>query len=172
MTQVPEEIKTLLSEMFNQSDRAAAVVAASVLDELLRKALLSFLLESSKADELLFGVYKPLSSLKAKTDVALLLGLISPDECADLNTIRQIRNDFAHKFDILTFSTTGISLLCGKLNGFRKTNPPAGLTPTSADVFKFSVTVLAYRLHHLSVTLPRVSGYKSLSDAITQPNSG
>ena len=166
MIQPSEDFTRLITEMFAQSDRASAVVAASVLDELLERCLVRFLREDKKAKELMFGVYKPMSSFKAKTDLAYFLNLLSIEERSDLDTIRRIRNDFAHKFDTLTFSSPGIEALCKQLLGFRRTNPPEGMNLSPLDTFRFCVTLLAHRLDRLSKVIPRVTGYQTLSESL------
>lgn len=166
MIQPSPDFTQLITEMFAQSDRASAVVAASVLDELLERCLVRFIREDKKAKELMFDVYKPMSSFKAKTDLAYFLSLLSHDERSDLDTIRRIRNDFAHKFDTLTFSSPGIETLCTQLVGFRRTNPPAELKLSPLDTFRFCVTLLAGRLDHLSKVIPRITDYQALSESL------
>lgn len=153
--------------MFDQSERASAIVAATILDELLEQCLTRFLREDKKLKEWVFDVYKPLSSLKAKTDLAYLLGILSSDERSDLDIIRKIRNDFAHQFDTITFASPNIGTLCGKLKSVIKTNPPPGLQMSPLDVFRVCTGILAYRLSALAVELPRVT---SLYTPLKPPN--
>jgi DNA-binding MltR family transcriptional regulator len=154
MPEPSNEVKQLIDEMFKQSHRAAAVVAAAVLDQLLKRCLQAFLREDAKG---LFGAYKPLSSLKAKSDVAYALGILSEDEFVDIDIIRDIRNTFAHDFAIGTFSSEQIVQRCKKLRGFAKTNPPPGIEISFLDQFRFCTTLLAYRLDYLSTVMPRLT---------------
>lgn len=61
-----------------ESDRSSAILAASFLEEILEKAIKSFLIEDQFADTLFRG-HSPLSTFSAKIDVAYALGLITKD---------------------------------------------------------------------------------------------
>jgi DNA-binding MltR family transcriptional regulator len=160
------DFKKLVSEMFAQSDRASAVVAAAVLDQLLERCLIQFLRHDKRGKDWLFGVYKPLSSLKAKTDLAHLLGVITEEERVELDIVRQVRNDFAHKFDTLTFKDAKVQQLCGRLKALDNVGIPPNMKFSPLDSFRFSVTTLAYRLDRLSQTLPRVNDFPALQEAL------
>jgi len=160
MNNPSDEIKSLIAEMFDQSDRATAIVAATIIDELLGRCLLGFMREDKQAKELLLNVYKPLSSLKAKTDLAYMLGLLTDDERSDIEIIRKIRNDFAHKFDNRLFTTPDVKALCGKMLGFKNSNPPKEMPPISGiDLYRFCATKLTYRLNKIANDVSRVTSF-------------
>ena len=81
-----------------ESDRAAAILGAALLDAVLEELLLDVMVEGVKRDEIFEGT-APLSSFSAKIRIAYSLGLISAQERRDLDRIRKIRNDFAHSLD-------------------------------------------------------------------------
>lgn len=90
-------------ELSGESDRAAAIVGASLLDHLLESMLKQALVaHPTKAAEM-FGGRGILGSLGAKIDMAFLLGLISEDVGSSLDRVREIRNEFAHGHEQLTF---------------------------------------------------------------------
>jgi DNA-binding MltR family transcriptional regulator len=96
ITQISEDLK-------KESDRAAAVLAASFLETQL-EALLKKVLIDHKSRDSMFGVYAPLGSFSAKISAAFLMGLIPEDIYKDLNLIRKIRNEFAHRYENLAFN--------------------------------------------------------------------
>ena len=91
------------------SARSFALVAASMLDELVKQLLVAHLLPPTGRDSLFGGPHAPLGSFSARIDLSHRIGLISPRLARDLHLIRRIRNDFAHSFDDLSFSTPEIA---------------------------------------------------------------
>jgi hypothetical protein len=93
------------SEHFGkESDRAAVILAAAMLEHALEVLLKSRLVPSpTQGDSLFEGAYAPLASFSAKIDVAFRIGLIAPAFARDLHLIRKIRNDFAHNVTGCTF---------------------------------------------------------------------
>jgi len=86
-----------------ESDRASAILASSFLDNCLENFLKEKLADHKIKDNLFKG-YGPLSSFSARTDIALLLGLIPEHIYQDLKIIRKIRNEFAHSTEQISFS--------------------------------------------------------------------
>lgn len=107
------DIEAFASRLAEESDRACGVLGAALLDarleDLFRRKL------QHEHDELL-GPSRPLGSFSARIRLASSLCWIDADTTSDLNTIRSIRNDFAHSFDhALAFSDRSISDRCGNL---------------------------------------------------------
>jgi hypothetical protein len=100
-------ITKITNELKKESDRAAAVLAASFLETQL-ETLLKKVLINHKDRDLMFGAFAPLGSFSAKISVAFLIGLIPEDIYKDLNVIRKIRNEFAHKYDTLAFDLSPV----------------------------------------------------------------
>lgn len=94
-----------------ESDRSAAILTASFIDDLLSEMLQAFLIEDKEVKNLFKG-YSPLSSFSARIDVAYALGLITAEMKADLNVIRKIRNHFAHHWDNTGFEIAPVSDFC------------------------------------------------------------
>ena len=88
-------------ELQNESPRAAVIIAGAFLESQLRDLLSSFLVDDPKVVGELLGSDKkadrPLSTFSSRTKAAYCLGLISRSIYDDLETIRKIRNKFAHK---------------------------------------------------------------------------
>jgi len=99
-----DQVYGVLAELQAQTDRGAAIIAASVLDEMLEVLLLKRLCPlSNKHYEALFNRMAPLSSFSAKIEMAFALGLLSENGCGQLHTIRDVRNKFAHRIEALSF---------------------------------------------------------------------
>jgi len=145
-----EEITEWFSTASNLSQRAIAVMAAADLDQELDTLLRAFFIDNTKlADELLSGI-GPLTTLHARIDVAFALGLISDREKYNLDLIRRIRNEFAHRrgFDI-SFDTPEIRSRCLELQPPKEINGLYSKTNEARDrfieTFRFLLMVLIYR---------------------------
>lgn len=89
-----------------ESDRAAAIVVAAMLDDALKSLLSRRLLQPMAKDRsLLDGDQAPLGTFSARIDAAHQLGLISRWMARDLHLVRKIRNEFAHSPFTLTFES-------------------------------------------------------------------
>jgi hypothetical protein len=92
------EIVGLHAEFDEESDRAAIILAAAMLDEALQALLLAKLVPAAGSSDPLFDVANaPLNSFSNKIDFAHRIGVISSRMCRDLHLVRKIRNDFAHR---------------------------------------------------------------------------
>ena len=97
-----------------ESDRSVVILASSYLDNYL-ELLIKLKLADHKVANKLFEGYGPFATFSAKTDVALVLGVITEHTHTDLNIIRKIRNIFAHEVKTLSFETTQIQDRCSNL---------------------------------------------------------
>lgn len=90
-----------------------AVIAAAYLEHALAAMLRAFLINGGTFDSLTKGNNAALGTFAARTQLLYCLGLIS-DVCrGNLLLIGDIRNDFAHGIDGITFSS--VSEKCMKL---------------------------------------------------------
>lgn len=110
--------ETFKEALSNEPDRGAVLVAAAYLEEKL-ELLLYVYFQSEKAfhnkasingkefntafEELLGSPSKPLGSFSSKINLVYLLGLLTEWEYRDLETIRKIRNNFAHQIESASF---------------------------------------------------------------------
>ena len=67
-------------ELNGETDRGAALVAASRLDEILKDILASFLRKTKSSDDLLQGFNAPLGTFSARASACHALGLIQDNE--------------------------------------------------------------------------------------------
>lgn len=98
----------------DESDRAAAILGASLLEDQLTTLLEKFLVQDKDKGKM-FNTYAPLSTLSAKTEMAYLLGLIPKDIRKDIDYVRKIRNLFAHKIEGVSFDKSPVSDLVSNL---------------------------------------------------------
>lgn len=111
-----ETFSKFLKEFQDESDRGAAIIAGSMLDDKLKTVLSDFFIETRQTKELLEGASSPLSTFNTRLNLAYCLGLISDIEYEDCNIIRRIRNDFAHKFELdFSFNDQKVKDLCWNL---------------------------------------------------------
>ncbi|MDD2734074.1 MAG: MltR family transcriptional regulator [Desulfuromonadaceae bacterium] len=145
-----EEFKIVRRALREESDRGCALFAAAYLDTALEALLKASFVEGRKAEGELFEGTAPLSSFSAKIKLAYFLGIIS-DQCRrDLDTIRKIRNDFAHDATIISFETRSIADRCHNL-GFschEPEGPPRGH-------FTAAASGILGKLHALTVKAER-----------------
>ncbi|MFC1884765.1 hypothetical protein ACFL2O_08335 [Thermodesulfobacteriota bacterium] len=94
-----ESFKGFVKEFSDESDRAAVVLGAAKLDQLLYQILQRKLLPApSSRDELLDGE-SALGTFSARINVCYRLCLIDAYYTRALHMIRKIRNAFAHEID-------------------------------------------------------------------------
>lgn len=96
-------IASIMDELRGQSDRATAIVGGSLVEDQLKGLLQKAMVPCDQTNELFSG-YAPLATFSARTTVAFVLGLIPEDVFRDLNIIRKVRNEFAHKHEQRTFA--------------------------------------------------------------------
>lgn len=135
-------------ELQNESPRAAVIIAGAFLDAQLRDLLSNFLVDDSKVVDEFLGSDKnpdrPLSSFSSRIKAAYCLGLISKDIYQDLNTVRTIRNRFAHKMHGYTFDDPEIVKLCNSLKLAKMiTDVSSYISRTHGSMFVLGVTQLA-----------------------------
>ena len=99
----------IVKQFHSESDRAAAILACSYVEQSLKEFIQLFIIEKPEiaADKLLNHI--SVSSFRAQIDFARACDWITEDIKKDLHTIRQIRNEFAHNPDQNEFSETLIS---------------------------------------------------------------
>ncbi|MFZ5733645.1 MAG: MltR family transcriptional regulator [Pseudomonadota bacterium] len=126
-----------VQEMEHDSDRASALVISALVEARLTSALQACLYEDRKIIDDFFRNSGPLGSFSAKTDLALLMGRLSPDAHKDLVTLRKIRNRFAHELGAsfeeqsirdLSANFTLIEKMCVDMES--ETEPPPGFAFT------------------------------------------
>jgi DNA-binding MltR family transcriptional regulator len=100
----PEEIQAAVRDFGSQTDRGVAIIAVSLLEQMLEIVLLQRMMPlSARRYARMFGRMGPLSSFSAKIELALALGVISENLYYQIDALRKVRNTFAHRIEALTF---------------------------------------------------------------------
>lgn len=117
----------IIAETETESDRAAAIVLGTLLELTIERCILHRLLPMTidEHSNLFKAGQAPLNNFAAKINLGRTLGLYGPVTKATIDTIKSIRNRFAHFFH-MSFEHDQISGLCKKLPTFAD---PVGLPP-------------------------------------------
>lgn len=90
-------IQDIISELNEQSDRGAALVAAAIVDAAVARVLRCRIVEYKDCEEILFWKEgAPLSTFSDRIKIARAVGCIGAYTEGHLDTVRRIRNQFAH----------------------------------------------------------------------------
>jgi len=92
-----EDVSRLVEDLERESDRGAALVGAAFLDDVLDVLLRSAFVNEPEAVNKLMGMGRPLESFGSRAHLSYCMGLLGADVYADINLVREIRNDFAHR---------------------------------------------------------------------------
>jgi len=115
------ERNEMTSAFHEESDRGAAILAGSFVEHTLGQYV-KFRIRDKKLADTLFGAMGPLSSFDQRIAIAYAFDLISQVQYKDFETIRKIRNHFAHHPLDTTFNTNDIKQLCAALSMFKETS--------------------------------------------------
>src|SRR5579862_9203508 len=108
----PDELAGAMRELEEQTDRGAAIIATALIDHHLTVAIEARLEAlNSKLRNSLLGSRGALATLQSKLDMGMALGLYTMDAHRQLDTIRKIRNRFAHTPIPLTFQDATLKRL-------------------------------------------------------------
>lgn len=162
-----DEFGVFYEEFVSESDRAAVVLGAAKIDDILARILSSRLVPpvDTKSDELL-AANAPLGTMSARIDMVFRLGLISHDFRRALHLIRKIRNTFAHDLEGCSFESPSVKSQTHELFA-----PYEGRLFTRSFMRRFGTvdsapvrfrTVLAIHMHRLN----------TLSKLVQQTESG
>jgi hypothetical protein len=116
MHSIPEWQAT--TALANDSDRAAGLVAAAMVENRLEAAIRFMTHADKKIEERMFHSSGPLGSFSAKIDLGFMIGIYGDLPLQELITIEDIRNRFAHRLDINSFSDQEIADRCKNLKRF------------------------------------------------------
>lgn len=111
-----EAFEELDAEFKRNSDRGVAIISCSFIDSALREILSNFFLDDLKNDKKIFEGNGPLNTFSSKITIAYQLGLISKKEYKIIDTIRSIRNIFAHQIVQCDFNELSIKDKCKNIS--------------------------------------------------------
>jgi DNA-binding MltR family transcriptional regulator len=112
-SQVPiEESNLVAREIKTDAPRGASMVAASFLDAFLLKLIQRHLVKLSDSEaNALFEPDRPLGTFSSRIKLARALSIFGKKTAHDLNTLREIRNAFAHGLRKMDFETPEVKQL-------------------------------------------------------------
>ncbi|MDQ7250815.1 MltR family transcriptional regulator [Dongia sedimenti] len=102
-------------DIWTLEDRAAAIVAAALLDGALDRAVQAAFVQDPEALKSMFAESSPLGSFGNRINLGYLLGIYSKDARDDLRRIAKVRNRFAHSLAARKFTDDGIRDHCMNL---------------------------------------------------------
>lgn len=104
------DVATLVNNLETDSERSAAIVAAAILDDILRKTISKKLVKLTKSEsDKLFRGTGPLASFSTKIHMGYALGVYGRKTRHDLVALNSVRNLFAHGLLIVTFDTEEVA---------------------------------------------------------------
>jgi len=155
-----DEIKAILADLFSEkNDQAFAVTIAAILDGVVERTVRKKLVCLNKREEKeLFDGTGPLATFSARIRIGYALGLFDRFIRDDLETIREIRNAFAHTKKVISFDSAEVSTVCTRLilaENVEKQlrTPPGGPLPKGAIKFPAHGRITARSRFGLTATL-------------------
>lgn len=153
-------LNTFLNTSNSESERGRVLVATSLIEEMLEEILRAHLLVDATTDHLFEGGNAPLGTFSAKASLSRSLCLITEDEFRDIDTLRKIRNKFAHSvlcsFEDQQIASWGKNLTVGM--GYLDDLPPGDKSRVDDPSARFSmvatslVSILYNRAHYVKDT--------------------
>ena len=116
----------VVESFHSETDRAAAVLAASFVECFLEKLLKWFMRDGSLTNDLFIG-HGPLSTFSARSDCAFAFKIIDENLHRDLKFIRKIRNHFAHHPSDATFDESPVSEFCREFSITQQCDTPRSM---------------------------------------------
>jgi DNA-binding MltR family transcriptional regulator len=110
-----DKIQPLMDALDGESPLPCALIGGAYLDKCLKGMLETIFVKSSFADKIMDQERGALGSLFSRARMLYLLGHIDRVTLDNILLVSQIRNDFAHSHEPLTFDSPDIADRCKKL---------------------------------------------------------
>lgn len=111
-----------------ETDRGTALAVAAWIDDVLEECLRATLRQDEEVANNLFQPDGPLGTFSSRIKMAYLLGFITPSLFRELETIKGIRNTFAHTRLLIRFTDQSIKDRCNSLVGAKEFQDGMGET--------------------------------------------
>jgi len=115
--------RTIALQMLEERGRGAVLVGVARVDAALEHLLEAVMAPAAAKDDGLFLPDRPLGSIGAKVALARRLGLIDSAVEGALNTLRKLRNTFAHSADSASLSDPAHSKRLERIYSEARDNP-------------------------------------------------
>ena len=109
------ELEAAVKEFTGGSDRVAAIMASALVEHHLMSAIRTALVDSFDDNALFHDQGAPFGTFKARIVAGRALGLYDKHMAEDLDTIRDIRNQFAHALLSIDFENQHLADRCMSL---------------------------------------------------------
>jgi hypothetical protein len=113
------KLRAVLAEIDTGSHRATALVAGAFVEEHLTLLVRESVQRDSKLEDQMFRPGGPLSDMGVKINLGYFLGLYTKTAWKELDTIRRIRNEFAHTVETSSFNQSPVKEWCMNLTRWR-----------------------------------------------------
>lgn len=142
------DVALLIKELMAESDRAAVILAASLLDDLTANAVALRMVPQIAVDDMatIFRSDGPLGSFSARLEVGNLFGAIENDTYLQLSTLREMRNACAHSKQKMDFADPLLRNVA--LRFFTGFIQPEFAGKHLKEAFSLEVSFLAMALSH------------------------
>jgi DNA-binding MltR family transcriptional regulator len=127
-------LNSMLELLHEHDDRSMILSMAAFAEDTLELLLLAYLREPKQAKELVNGFNAPLGTFSARIKAAFVLGLVRKDGYDTLETLRKIRNHFAHNWEGVSIDRDDIKSLIAQLSRSRREE----IGPSESDEHKLS----------------------------------
>ena len=166
----PQDVKPFFAELTTGSDRAAALVATSYLDAEMADTLEAVLHFETKEEvnNLLRNPNAPLSTFSARIKMLKALRIVDSDVFGVLETLRAIRNEFAHSFVPMAFETPEVTELCSNLPLSKNKWPEGTVMSETRTRFLNSCMTVAFILSRTAKAHKDEAGKSEQSDPLAQ----
>lgn len=126
-----------------ESDRAAAILAASYLENLLKEFLIKHMVDDKVSGDLFSG-QGALATFSSRISICYSFKLIRFETYRDLELIRKIRNHFAHNMYDATFSDSEARSRCDNFEFIKELKKHWDYSNhTSREIFLLAVSFIA-----------------------------
>jgi mannitol operon repressor len=164
---------SFIEEMDKESPRGVVLISCATIHDLLGRLIELFLVNHEAVEALLDGRFSPLGTFSARISAAVSLGLISDAEYRDCETLRKIRNAFAHDVKV-SFTEQRVKDLCKNLRFFGDTYMNRKID--TEGVLRLSAVAIMQELVNRMYTvsqrqLPVQSWFPEQKGASHEPNS-
>ncbi|MEM1071455.1 MAG: hypothetical protein AAGB48_12620 [Planctomycetota bacterium] len=156
------------NDLANASDQEIAIIGAARLDDSLDRVLQARLVDDKNAIKSMLGGRGALSAFGSRIDIAILVGVITPEFGWELHQIRKIRNNLAHTDRRQGFEHAPIRDLCVclKFPVLVTDELKQVVTASPKERFKFTVSTMEFdlrkRVHTINRILTPVPSYRDI----------
>jgi hypothetical protein len=132
-----------MKEISSESHRSTAVVAGAFVQGRLLQVLRGRFAQDDKLFNELFMPGRAIGDFGAQINLGYLMGVYTKAAKKELDTIRRIRNDFAHNMEVNDFEAQRIFALCENLKLWESVRVIVDATKFKSDM-EFEITIGHY----------------------------